>query len=141
LGGGDGNESMMAATGVERRTKENGRQQQLTAVYCGGRQRMSKTRGDLTEGSGGVVVINPFFLPAFYPQPPFFLPASAFYPRLPPKQTLTNKIRVDLPAGRKKRFSLYRRTRGVLRLTGLSPFARKLYLTYDEYFYFYFIPT
>jgi hypothetical protein len=71
----------------------------------------------------------------------FFLPASAFYPRLPPKQTLTNKIRVDLPAGRKKRFSLYRRTRGVLRLTGLSPFARKLYLTYDEYFYFYFIPT
>jgi hypothetical protein len=67
-GGGDGNESMMAATGIERRTKENGRQQQLTAVYCGGRQRMSKTaaeggryrrkvaegRGDLTEGSGGV---------------------------------------------------------------------------------------
>jgi hypothetical protein len=34
----------------------------------------------------------------------FFLPA--FYPRLPLKKTLTNKIRVDLPAGRKKRFLL-----------------------------------
>jgi hypothetical protein len=31
--------------------------------------------------------------------------------------------------------SLYRRT------TGLGPIVRKLYLTYHEYFYFYFIPT
>ena len=35
---------------------------------------------------------------------------------------------------------MYRRTRGIS-LTGVSPFARKLYRTYNEYFYFYFIPT
>ena len=34
----------------------------------------------------------------------------------------------------------HRRTRGV-RLMGLSPFWEKVCLTYDEYFYFYFIPT
>ena len=33
--GGDGDdESMMAATGVERQTKKKGGQQQRTAVYC-----------------------------------------------------------------------------------------------------------
>ncbi len=34
----------------------------------------------------------------------------------------------------------YRRTRGI-RLMGLSPFWEKVCFTYDEYFYFYFIPT
>ena len=33
-GGGDGDESMMAATGVERQTKAKGGQQQRMAVYC-----------------------------------------------------------------------------------------------------------
>ena len=33
-GGGDGDELMMAATGVEWQTKSKGGQQQRTAVYC-----------------------------------------------------------------------------------------------------------
>jgi hypothetical protein len=34
LGGGNGNESMMAATSIERWTKEKGGEQQRTAVNC-----------------------------------------------------------------------------------------------------------
>jgi hypothetical protein len=41
---------------------------------------------------------------------------------------------------RQKYSENYRRTRR-MRLTGLSPFARKFHRTYDKYFYFYFIPT
>jgi len=44
LGGGVGDESMMAATGVERLTKEKGGEQQRTAVYCE-RQRMEADVG------------------------------------------------------------------------------------------------
>ena len=64
--------SRWAATGIERQTKANSRQQQRTAVYCGGRRRTSKTAadggrcrrkvaeggGDLTEGSGGDIVAD-----------------------------------------------------------------------------------
>jgi hypothetical protein len=46
-----------------------------------------------------VVVLILFSRPAFDPR---F--RSAFHPRLPPKQTITNKIRVETPAGEKKRF-------------------------------------
>ena len=63
LGGGDGDELMMVATGVERWTKEKGGEQQRTAVYCerqrteadvGGRM-AAKVGRDLMEGSGGAI--------------------------------------------------------------------------------------
>ncbi len=72
FGGGVMEMSRWAATGIERQTKANSRQQQRTAVYCGGRRRTSKTAadggrcrrkvaeggGDLTEGSGGGIVAD-----------------------------------------------------------------------------------
>jgi hypothetical protein len=72
VGGGMMEMSRWAATGVERQTKANSRQQQRTAVYCGGRRQKSKTAanggrcwrkvaeggGDLTEGSGGGIVAD-----------------------------------------------------------------------------------
>ena len=39
----------------------------------------------------------------------------------------------------KRSWERYHRTHGVSP-TGVSPFAKKLYRTYNEYFYFYFIP-
>ena len=47
LGGGDGNESMMAATGVARWTKEKGGEQQRTAVYCEWQRTEADVGGDV----------------------------------------------------------------------------------------------
>jgi len=53
LGGGDGDESMMAATGVERWTKEKGGEQQRTAVYCERQRTEADVGGDVSGDVGG----------------------------------------------------------------------------------------
>jgi hypothetical protein len=64
-----------------------------------------------------------------------------WYPNTRKCGTMRHKLN-DKNGNRRKRipFRNYRRTRGA-RLMGLSPFWEKVYLMYDEYFYFYFIPT
>ena len=53
-GGGDGDdESMMAATGVERQTKKKGGQQQWTAVYCERQHTEADVGGDVGGGDVG----------------------------------------------------------------------------------------
>ena len=51
--GGDGDESMMAATGVERWTKEKGGEQQRTAVYCERQHTEADVGGDVGGGDVG----------------------------------------------------------------------------------------
>ena len=46
-GGGDGDESMMAVTCVERQTKAKGGQQQRTAVYCERQRTEADVGGDV----------------------------------------------------------------------------------------------
>ena len=108
--------SMMAATSVERQTKKKGGQQQRTAVYCE-RQRteadVSRDVGGGDVGRGGVAVVlsrpnklivsgcyESYFFYPFLPAATYlFLPVSTCGSRQ--NETLTNKMRVDLPAGRK----------------------------------------
>jgi hypothetical protein len=47
LGGGDGDELMMAATGIERWTKEKGGEQQRMAVYCERQRTEADVGGDV----------------------------------------------------------------------------------------------